>query len=71
MTFEEYSKLKVGMIHGCASGMIFKLAEEYAKMKAEQSARRALEYLLKEYNPWSNNMTEMVNKSIQHAISEG
>jgi len=43
--------------------------EEYAKLKAEQSARRAAEYVICNFDKLSS--TSLVSGAIQHAISEG
>jgi hypothetical protein len=48
--------------------------EEYAKMKAEQSARRAAEYVCKFFNDGripALYRDTLLPQAIQHAISEG
>ena len=75
MTFEEYIiKLNVCRYSQEAHADRWFLSkanvEEYAKMKAEQSARRAAEYVLDNAGHIQCD-GDIVNRAIQHAISEG
>ena len=78
MTFKEFVESKeTGRFWSVKLLHVINYAEEYSKMKAEQSARRAAEYMVENVSYWSTGnvvqpeASEHIESSIQHAISEG
>jgi len=71
MTFEEYCSEQKQSV--CPNFNL--IAEEYSKMKAEQSARRAAEYVHKNWCTEEGDRfyanDPIINAAIQHAILEG